>query len=310
LATPDESIPRKLRRTAWFLLLASAPLIAWIGHTYNLTADLANRSILWHPAGLQFLTGILDVFLTWFLPGRWVHGRALLLSLFVAALAILVTVYLRRRPRIESGPQAPADRQFAWLLISYLAAYLAVFILAKSTIDDTIFIDNRLLSPMLQVLILIGVFALGELSATRLPIPRPALAIPVAVLLLLFAGRTYRMASRLFEEGVGYTSRGYHESSTIQLLRSLDDRPVFTNAVPAVYFATGEVPYSIAPLDSAKGRVEAECGLLVVFHSIPLDLFDLTPSQVAERMMLDARPDAEVYYSPACATELETYFGS
>ena len=311
LATPGGPLAKKVRRAAWFLLLTCAPLFVWVGHIYRLTAHLANRSVLWHPVGPGFLVEILDVFLTWFVPGRLVHGRALLVALVVTMVAILVALVLKRRTRSGVPPlDAPPDLTLARLLVGYLMAYLAVFIIAKSTIDNLIFVDNRLLSPMLQVLILLGVFVLRWLSTAGLPRPRLALALPVAALLLLYAGRAYRMASLLYEEGVGYTSRGYHESSTIDLLRVLRDRPIFTNAVPAVYFATGKVPYSITPLDNARERADAECGLLVVFHSMPLDLFGLTPSQVAEGQLLDAHPDAEVYYSASCTTELEPYLGS
>jgi hypothetical protein len=114
----------------------------------------------------------------------------------------------------------------------------------------------------------------------------------------------------LYDEGVGYTSHGYHESTTVRLLRLIGDRPVFTNAIPAVYFAVGRVPYSITPLDIAKQRAEAECGLLVVFHSMPLDLFGLTASQISDGFLTQARPDADLYYSPSCEAELAPYLGS
>ena len=311
LLRPGRPRRDRMAAAALFVGLAAVPMLIWIGRTYMLSGEVANRSLAWHPAGLEFLAGMVDLLLTWFAPGRWVHGRSL--QLLGAAIALGLLLWAAgRRWAAERSPAVHSRESSRWagLLLVYAISYGTVFVVAKWTFDELIYLDNRLLSPMLQALLLLTAFALHRLSAVRFKLARPAAVILSLALVGLYAGRTHRVVKWLYEEGAGYTARGFHESSTIALLQRLDDRPVFTNAVPAVYFWTGRIPYTITPLGTARERVTAECGLLVVFHSIPLDLFGVTEPQVSEGMLIEAYSDAEAYYAPICSSQLAPWLRS
>jgi len=56
--------------------------------------------------------------------------------------------------------------------------------------------------------------------------------------------------------------------------------------------------------------LQEECGILIVFDSIPLDLFNLTQDQVAVGLVVERTSIADIYSSPSCATQLAPWLNS
>ena len=298
---------------AAFVFISTTPMLVWLGYTRAGTNRVAGRLIAWHPIEASFLRSTVDTLYTWFVPGRLVHGRELLFLLSFILVALLVVVLWLRSDanrRFRRLRQWAFEPGLAWMLVVYPFVYYFVFVLSKSLIDDSIFVDDRLLAPILQVLILALVVVLTRLWRTNRRIG-PAFAVALFIAVAgLYLSRTYSTVGTLYREGSGYTSRGYHESPAIALAQRFAGHPIFTNAVPALYYWTGRVPYSIDPLAETKRRLQEECGILIVFDSIPLDLFNLTQDQVAVGLVVERTSIADIYSSPSCATQLAPWLNS
>ena len=307
------TVTARAMAAAAFGFISTVPMLVWLGYTRAGADRVANRVLAWHPIGASFLRSTVDTLFTWFVPGRFVHGRELqfLLSFTLIALLALV-LWLRsdakeRLGRVGQWVFAPG---LAWMLAVYPFAYYFVFVLSKSLIDDSIFIDDRLLAPILQVLIVALAVGLNQLArADRRFGPAFAGALFIAVS-GLYLSRAYSSVGYMYREGFGYTSRGYHESPAVALAQRVTSHPIFTNAVPALYYWTGRVPYSIVPIAETRRRLQEECGILIVFDSIPLDLFNLTRDEVAGGLLLQRTSIADIYSSPSCVTQLAPWLNT
>lgn len=228
---------RLIRDWAIYGSITLTPLLAlsvW-NHTRSnsgLGHDLHINELTSHKLG-QFRVTILE----WFFPYR-VFGIIPELaqwSLIVAIVAILaVGTFLAIRRCRSIYPFA--------VLWGFSAIYLAVVTATILLSDQQVPLDYRLLSPLY-----IGLLALGVCIADSL-LRRPRLGLPVTILILLavlyFAAFTaYRgvaFARSTFSRGLGYGSKAWASSETLQYVRThADSFTLFSNAPEAIELLTG-----------------------------------------------------------------------
>jgi hypothetical protein len=221
------------------------------------------------------------------------------------ALAIALLLYSSLRRRYSSDQ--PAESRSAWLLIRvlglFVVVYLAFFALAFLATDPTPDVDSRTLLPLLPALLGLVV----GLALLRPGSWRASTALPVgwtALLLAALAG--YAVISQdivlgLHRTGLGYTSREWRASPTVQALRAIPPQRILVSNEPAaVLLLTGRMPYSIPEIAQRRsvsdfatygsGTTEAELAFrqgrawLVLFSSIHDQFGSLYGDRAAERL--------------------------
>ena len=304
---PKES--RSYRAAVGFLLIASLPITLWAGRNLLLMGNPFARSVDWLPVDHEFIVQVVSVVLTWFLPGRFVQAiQPHLAVVTVLATVVAAVLYLYKASRSFRTSQA-VSRPLLWSLAIYGLIYLAAIVVAKSLFDERIFIDNRMLSPLLQPLIIlfcVGVNQLVRVFGRRVA---PALGGCLLVLGLLWVQRAWTFLTYAHESGRGYTSRGYHSSDTIATVRRLEEVPVYTNAAAAVYFWTGRSVHSLGGVDVIKRNLAEDCGVIVVFDSIAPELYGTTKEEISLGLVQVERRDGDFFFDAACSKELETLLG-
>jgi 4-amino-4-deoxy-L-arabinose transferase-like glycosyltransferase len=302
-----------LRRRRWFdagLFVAGStlPITIWVARNWILFNNATDRSAMLHPLDLDFLRRMLNVVFIWFAPGRLVHGREPLILLALLALTLIIAGFsLRRRLRSRSELIEWLETRLPSLealLLTYAVTYIAVFLVSRFVYDPAIYPDNRLLAPLHHVLLVLLPVLLARLWSGGQQIIRGLVLALGAMLVFLYANRAVNIVTYMIEEGFGYTSRQWHGSEAIAMVKSMEDRDIYTNAIPAIYFWTGRTVRPLHRLQDTKARLESDCAAIVVFDSIPFSLFGVTREEVSENLRHIDRDIADLYFHPACEDEI------
>lgn len=193
------------RRCLRYLGAALGPVVAWYAAQAAL-GSLPVRALAWHPPSRSKLEGGLSSLVAWVTGDR---GSP------VAGVAVLIgaTVLLVR------ASWGTRDRSLAAVAGCYAATLLATTLL----LDDQTPIDDRLLAPLLVVVLL----ALPAIE--RLPL-RPLLLAAVAASLTVTAAHTRRVLDPL-DRSMG----GLGDDATVVAARGLGDGRVVSNAPGALW---------------------------------------------------------------------------
>jgi hypothetical protein len=158
----------------------------------------------------------------------------------VAAVAfgvVLVGILLvRLRP--TAGPSFSANpslREMARILIGASLGYLSGIVVTIFFLDRLLPLDDRILGPLLFFLVQLA--ALGIALVTSRKRWRVLLGILLTVFLAFQAVRQVALVRALEKDGQGYSAREWRESDVVGFVCGLPTVPVYTNDVPALYFA-------------------------------------------------------------------------
>jgi hypothetical protein len=287
-----------------FTLAGAAPLLAWMTRNQLLTGQPTTRVLAWHPIeGSQWLAGI-NTILLWISPGRLVHGKEIY---WLAAAGLLFVTWLyvtARRDRNHLGHQILTLLRSpgVLLLLLYVFSYLGLLVLARMLFDPRIPLDGRLLSPVLSTALILTMVLFAKLWSARGVWVRAFLVMALFFLLVVNSTRSFEMVRSYHENGRGYASARDHISETYAYLRNKPDIPIYSNARAAVYFWTGR---DTQPIPSSSGLAEMRADMhntgafMVIFDSIPVELYQVTLAELTEGMVEQIRlSEATIYRYP------------
>ncbi|MFV2044260.1 MAG: hypothetical protein ACC700_13645 [Anaerolineales bacterium] len=293
-------LPR-LRNLFLFLIISLLPMAIWMTRNVLVLGAPTDRTFAFRPIGLGFLRAGLNTILLWLAPGRIVNGReVLILAVISTALVVAAAIWLaRNRWRWLRNLTWPTPG-LPLLLAIYCATYLGAVLLARGLFDSLVPVDNRLLSPVHQaaiILLAVGLASLWKLKVWAFKL----LSLGIAIAILVFYGiRAAGLMGYLYEQGLGYTSRGWHSSEGLQYVRSHPNVPIYTNAATAIYFWTGRVTYPIGNMSDLRKDAKENCAVVVAFNSIPLRLYNVTAEQLSEGTTVAEVNDALIYSPQRC----------
>ncbi len=183
----------------------------------------------------------------------------------------------------------------------YALTYSITLLGSKSLLDRSIPLDNRLLSPVHHAVMILLIYALSGLWNSRRAVLRATVGVVSLGLVILYAYRGIELGDLLYKQGLGYASRGWHRSDTLQLLRSRSGTPIYSNASAAIYLWTGVVSQPTVNAELMRQAAQENCALIVVFDSIPLELYGVSEAEIAPGLEKDRKRDATIYAHPACS---------
>jgi hypothetical protein len=168
--------------------------------------------------------------------------------------------------------------------------------------------DQRLLSPVLVMSMILLGWILAQAWFTGNGLRRRGLILVVlcSALMIVNSTRSIKMVLSYHELGRGYASARDHISETYAYLRNRPDVPVYSNAFAAIYFWTGRDTFSLPPRDglaTMKTDMQRNGALLVIFDSIPLELYNLTETEVTEGLAQEIRLSESTIYRYPEATK-------
>ncbi|CAN5534668.1 hypothetical protein BH09PLA1_BH09PLA1_16970 [soil metagenome] len=246
---------------AIFSIIAVAPLLLLAVYNQYRTGDAVDREFRYYGLyQVQFREAWMTT-ATWIFPEHknppWRRNWEFL-AVIVAFCAVVVSrMRIRRRARARGPYIRPPLPRFVRLALLFCTVYLVILFVSLSFIDPATPLDDRILSPIYLLAIVVGTFGVyraltltGAMSAPR------AGKIVTGILLAAFvattAARGYEVFAYSRREGFGYMNWRWRESELMQVIRAIPDSTlVYTNVPDAVYFYTSN-PSRLIPTDNPQ----------------------------------------------------------
>lgn len=283
---------RRWKDLLLFIAISLLPIALWALRNWFLIGGATDRAAQQHFITLKQLQRGLNTFLLWFLPGRLINDHEVIVTLVLILAGAAIAATLRRLK--ADAPEAPIDPTFYWVLGLQILCYLCVLVASKSFFDPVTPLNNRILSPLLPTLLILLLAFLGAVwQRAKL---RPLV---VAALLAFFAFYAYRaidLIPRLYQTGIGFSRKGWHNSQTLQAVRSLPQTAIFSNSPAAIYMWTDRPAYSIADQSLMRRQMQQNGAVLVIFNSVSLNLYDITFEELTQGLTeVDKFKDGSIY---------------
>ena len=258
ISLQDRSTREKFLIIIGWLVLALTPLLIFLLRNLFVTSNATNRSIVFHPISItEFVRKVLTNIFNLFAPSSFPFlVRPLIFVILSALIFYFVIQVIRRSNRgYDNGWE-----KIGLVIVSFIFTtfYIGLLYLSISFIDGSTPVDKRILFPILIVFIL-GVFQLlwflsealnkkiiwwAFLGLTLLSI---SLKMPDAV----------HMASRIKNEGLGYTSKRWINSESIDYMSSLDtNTKIYSNGTDVLGFSVSIKSFSLPKKYSSITNLE------------------------------------------------------
>ncbi len=293
----------RLRNAFIFSLVGIIPLGLWAIRNEILIGQPTNRSFAIHLIPGSSWVNMLNTIFLWFIPGRFVHGKEILWLAGGALVAFgwwIVNQWQKRRTGISTDKESH-QKTIHFILLAILS-YLVVLVISRSFFDERIPMDERLLSPIFAMGLILLLWFFSRQWKAQKWYEMGVIVILILAVLVTNGTRSIQMVQSYHSQGRGYASARDHISETYTYLRNRPSTPIYSNAFAAIYFWTGRVTYSIPPtanLPAMKEDMQKTGALLVVFDSIPVELYGTTQSQLVQGLVEQIQlSEATIYRSP------------
>lgn len=238
--------------------------------------------------------------LLWLMPGRLARGREILVMAGILGLsALLVTGYAwgKKSSFLENWKAIREEPLFLLLILLLLAN---LFMLYEAHLSPTYRspFDTRLLSPNHAILIVLIASLSGLIWRKNGLIFRLAILASLAWIIFLYLPRSLDYISTMRAHGAGFASPYWAELDAARFINTHPADQMVTTAPMAVYFSTGKTIRGITPLnpDQLRAFLKQKNGYLVVFESMPLDLYGYPASEfLAGMVKVDEYSDCIIY---------------
>jgi len=279
---------RRILDCAVFALVSCAGPGLWFLRNRLVAGSATSREIALNPVGADKVRYALVAVSRWFLPESFPeHVRIALVAVLLVAGPVLAIMQVRSRKKPADGHDRPAPETAAKIpaVLTIFALLCVAFLIAHiSFVDANVPLDNRILSPLHPVLMVL-VFCAAWKIVLRFRGNRPA-RITVIVLLVAFSGWSVQKGLRSAmdrRDSEGFATRPWRESKTVAAVAELPAGvAVYSNRPEAIYHLTGRVTYDLPSKTNRYSRRPNEAygeqlasmartmkqrkGLLVYFH--------------------------------------------
>jgi hypothetical protein len=304
LVEAGKNIRLRLRNAFTFSIVGVFPLLLWMIRNEIVVGQPTNREFALHLIPVSMWISMLNTVFLWVIPGRFVNGKELIwLGVIILVLVIWLGVNgLRNRSRFAVQTKTDNQRLPIILISLCVLAYIVILIISRSFFDIRIPMDERLLSPILAMgLILLVWFFAREWNHNKW-LGFSVIVVLSLVIIITNLTRSAQMVQSYHEVGRGYASARDHISETYAYLRNRPNIPIYSNAFAALYFwidrVTNPLP-SPNEIPAMKADMHQTGAYLVIFDSIPVELYGTTREEVTQGLVEQIRlSEATIYYSP------------
>jgi hypothetical protein len=276
-----------------FGAIAGGPAAIWLVRNRLLgAAPAGGREVRTHIVSGWVLTDGLKNLASWFLPLPLSGSAAGGLLLCGATLLIIFAVKTCSQDEANTK-----SRYFVFVFTIFVLAYVAFVILSISFIDAGGKLDNRYLSPVYIVALIILIWAISQQSMGAPPFVMTAMLSFIVIVTLMHLGRAPAWISREHYNGIGYGSTKWRGSRMIEYVRNLpSDTVIFSNGSDAIYLLANRVTKSIPvrpASEPALAAMRANDARLMYFKSIDWRPYLLSLEELKGELSLGVDLDAE-----------------
>jgi len=296
-------------------ILSILPMTIWVAVDLNLTSTVASRSM---ESGVAERVSNLfpllkSVFMLWLLPESLIYNPPYpqLINTVVmagAGLGVVALIALSALMYKKTANVIKMDKRWQMAVLSglFILSYLVIIALVYITTYPPITIGSRMLSPVHVAVLWLLVLLLGLMGDHwhEKRWLKSAIVGFLFILALWYGARSVRIVAQNYEEGLGYLSRTWQESETVQAVKDLpQDVPLVSNETNAILFLTGKqayplkeiytdeplqdfIPYGEGDLQQDEGQYafREQGAALVLFDTIDDQLIGLYEDRTAERI--------------------------
>lgn len=242
LLDPRHTLSRRFVDATIFAVVSTAIFLCWV----VMSEVIADRSIgraLWFYGNMgasEWLKS-LGAMTAWLLPDKVPFAaRVVLLGAFAAAAAYLTFLHARE-PRRHARQAKVADALLPTLFGLFFFLYLGFMVLSTS-VEANLSLTGRYAFPVYVTTVLMITIVLAHIGDARGIVKLVHYGL-VCFAVLVFGGHVVRTAARSSEAyrfGVGYASREWVNSPTMQALRQLPaDASIYSNGADVVAYVLG-----------------------------------------------------------------------
>lgn len=301
-----------------YLSMAMILPLTWMGYNALTSGVITNRQFGYHPPDLEQVQLLLDQIVGWFLPWSFRTRYDMIILLISCTGVYLIWRALHRSQRVEAHRSLSAGLS---VLLLYILIYLVALLISITVFDASTPINDRILSPIFFSSLLVGGIMSGAISSLLRPpkmIAIATLGLALGVLILnSYLSTTMDQWQQLRTDGIGYNSRTWQESPTIQWVSELPPgTTIYTNEALAVQFLTIQQPYFVpeqydpaqanqrsdyqSNLDLMRTRLQNDQGILIIFHpaSTRMELASLTDLTMGMEVLAEL-DDAYIFSFPS-----------
>jgi len=290
----------RLRSAAVFIVVSATPLVVWTVRNALVEGKVVDRSLAFHPPGFEALRMFTYTLSFWAwptpnLPAAARAGMALLMLVVLAVAFCATMVFIHRHQQPVGVPS-----HVGGVLLIFAGVYVPFLLVSRSLVDAHTKLDNRILSPIL----IIGIV----LAFARPPVwsdvasRRMAGVLPVVAWFAISIANIPWTAHILAEghsTGFGYASAEWRESKVVAFVDGLDPEVmVYSNApevfrvlrhrpalmIPRAYSPSSGQPNSAfgEQINEMMARLESGTAALAYFERMRSREYLPTPEELAE----------------------------
>lgn len=235
----QNKILHKLKNILIFLFPFILTLFIWSLYTHSYKQPAMEREISLHLINTQKIKTGVSVIFGWFIPNIF----NIYIRFFILILIIFPIIFLFRLKDFRSHfwEHCQKYKLYIFLFLTLVLSYLAFVIFSISFLDRSIPLDNRILSPIFPIFLILIMIFLNILIANHL-----SKIIPYIIILLLLINiplTSFPVWNTHFHEGTGHSSVKFKYSETLNYTLINPPRNVFSNAPDLLSFY--KVPVSL-----------------------------------------------------------------
>jgi hypothetical protein len=285
LAWAPGSLVRRLRSAGVYAAISSLPFTIFLLRNRAGSGAVTDRTIDWHPLGMDHLTDALMAISSWFLPWRGMGVRSGLIILSMSVALSILCYRMSRHPEVTIKSERSAFDAFYTSTMLFIVLYVLHLFVSISTANYSTPLDSRILAPVLVALI-----CLMATAPTVLPrgLWKSAAMSMSLALIVLSSLRAAGWVAYDRQHELGYLAPNWMESKSAMAIRNLPPNAVvYSNRIEQIYFSLRRpalpIPFKRDPLslkvnsdlelETSKMRAQLEStgGLLIYMHEPKLD---------------------------------------
>lgn len=237
----------RLGRLLMFLCTGLLFPVAWAIRNFLLTGSTSNRVFAWHPVSGVHAYSAADTVVRWLSP---IDLPGLVeIALLGILLSVIGVIFLAGLVRQSRGGLVSRERStYTLLLLSgSILAYLSLLVISISLFDASTPLDDRILSPVYALLLLMFFTLVGKTVTGRAGSLLRVVYMSLAILLSLWLGfRGVRVVGEAAQYPAGFAGQAWQESPLVEYVRQLEDGTLlYSNEIDALYLLTGRMAYLI-----------------------------------------------------------------
>jgi hypothetical protein len=222
-----------------FLWLSLIPVALWILRNIIMAGTAANRTFEVHMITSRHFLLALETITSWIAPPS-LTGFIGYLFLFTVTVALAVVYVLSARAQHDSIQPL---LQLPSLILLFFALYSIMLILTIALFDAKTPLDNRLLSPLYLLGVILVCCLIGKLIVSQSAFGVRAIAVAVFVMLIgYYVTSSGEMLRESHQYGLGLAGKRWQEYEAVAKIKNLPENvAIYTNRPYAVYLLTGRM---------------------------------------------------------------------